>query len=368
MMKTREKKTLQVVLLSILCFILTALLGTGVLLTVSMRRAAKERVLTAAVEKFPLEELMLENSSAAQHILDEFVADERVTLENVQRIMENGTFSGFAAEIMDEYNSYLVDGGVFPQIEPEEFVRLIEENEALILEETGLEFLDPDKQKLRENLEQPLKAWNIAMEQSLHKGINGFTARATVSLWLPVTLGVFLLAILVWMVIFYVRGSFRAGTAFKVYSIALFVPCAVMLGGLCLTDLIASAEIPFIQDSMILLYDTLLPVAGIGSAVCVLLFVTGVMCSLLSAKFRPAADADEYNGSYDSEYDNTYDRFDRSTPEDTAQEEADTQPEEPEVKRQYCRNCGKPLVNPDAKFCYQCGNVQEHVSSEDLSI
>ncbi len=367
-MKTREKKTLQVVLLSILCFVLIALLGAGVLTSLSLRRAAQERVLTAAVEKFPMEEITVNGSSAAQFILDTFIADERVSIENVERVMQNGTFSAFAAEIMDRYNTYLTDGGELPKINPDDFVRLIEENEALILEETGLEFLEPDKQKLRENLEQPLKAWNIAMEQSLHKGINGFTAKATVSVWLPVTLGVFLLAILVWMVIFYVRGGFRAGTAFKVYSIALFVPCAVMLGGLCLTDLIASAEIPFIQDSMVLLYDTLLPVAGIGSAVCVLLFVTGVMCSLLSAKLRPAADADAYNGSYDSEYDNTYDRFDRSTPQDAMQEEAGAQPEEPEVKRQYCRNCGRPLVNPDAKFCYQCGNVQEHVSSEDPSV
>lgn len=358
-MKTREKKTLQVVLLSILCFILTALLGAGVLITVSARRTVQERVLTAAVEKFPLEEISLTDTSAAQFILDEFIADERVSVENVQRVMQEGTFSAFAAELMDRYNAYLTDGGEFPQINAEQFVQLIEENEALILEETGLEFLEPDKQLLRENLEIPLEAWNRLMTESLHKGISGFTVKAGVSLWLPITLGVLLLAVLIWMIVFYVRGGCRVGTAFKVYSIALFLPCAVMLCGLFAVDIFAGADIPFIKDSMVLLYDTLLPVAGIGSLVCVLLFITGIACSLFSAKRRAVlTETEEYNGSYDSDYDDTYSN---AVPE--YEEPAKEIPAEPEVKRQYCRNCGQPLVNPDAKFCYKCGNVQEHINS-----
>ena len=84
----KEKKTLQVVLLSILCFILTVLLGTGVLVTVSARRTLQERVLTAAVEKLPLEEIGFEGSSAAQFILDEFIADERVSVEKVWESVE----------------------------------------------------------------------------------------------------------------------------------------------------------------------------------------------------------------------------------------------------------------------------------------
>lgn len=354
----KEKKTLQVVLLSILCFILTVLLGTGVLVTVSARRTLQERVLTAAVEKLPLEEIGFEGSSAAQFILDEFIADERVSVENVRRVMQEGTFSAFAAELMDQYNHYLTDGGEFPELNAEQFVQLIEENGALILEETGLEFLEPDKQLLRENLEAPLKAWNGLMRESLHKGISGFSARATVSLWLPITFGVLLLAVLVWMIVFYVRGGFSAGTALKVYSIALFIPCAAMLCGLFATDLVAGADIPFIKDSMILLYDTLLPVAGIGSLICVLLFITGIACGVISARKQAVlTETGEYSGSYDADYDDTYAN---AAPE--REELPEEEPAEPEIKRQYCRNCGQPLVNPDAKFCYKCGNVQEHVN------
>ncbi len=362
MMNTREKKTWQVILLSILCFVLISVLGTGVLTSLSMRRAAKERVLTAAVEKFPMEEIALTDSSAAQYILDEFIADERVSIENVERVMQDGTFSAFAAQLMDKYSAYLTDGGELPQIDPEDFVRLIEENQELIRQETGLEFLAPDKQKLRENLEAPLNAWNTAMHESLSKGISGFTIKASVSLWLPITLGVLLLGIMVWMVIFYVRGGFRAGTALKVFSIALFVPCAVMLGGLFLTDAIAATNIPFLRESMGMLYDTLLPIAGIASGVCVLIFIIGIVCTLVSAKLRPAAV--DYDGSYDGFYaqeDAGYDSEPDFVPEYGEPESA-----EPEMKRQYCRNCGQPLINPDARFCYKCGNVQEAVKHDDV--
>ncbi len=362
MMKTRERKTWQVILLSILCFILITLLGAGVLTSLSMRRAAKERVLTAAVEKFPMEEITVNGSSAAQFILDEFIADERVSIENVERVMQEGTFSAFAAQIMDSYNAYLTDGGALPQINPDDFVRLIEENQELIRQETGLEFLSPDKEKLRENLKLPLEAWNIAMHESLGRGVSGFTFKATVSLWLPITLGVLLLGIMIWMVVFYVRGGFRAGTALKVYSVALFVPCAVMLGGLFLTDAIAASNIPFIKDSMGMLYDTLLPIAGIASGVCVLIFIVGIVCTLVSAKLHPVSA--EYDGDYDGLYAQEDAGYD-SEP-DFVPEYGEPESSEPEMKRQYCRNCGQPLVNPDARFCYKCGNVQEAIRHDDV--
>ena len=361
MMKTRERKTGQVILLSILCFVLIVLLGAGVLTSLSLRRAAQERVLTAAVEKFPMEEITVNGSSAAQFILDTFIADERVSIENVERVMQEGTFSAFAAEIMDRYNAYLTDGGELPKINPDDFVRLIEENQELIRQETGLEFLAPDKEKLRENLEAPLDAWNTAMRESLSNGISGFTIKATVSLWVPIILGVLLLGIMIWMVMFYVRGGFRAGTALKVYSVALFVPCAVMLGGLFLTDLIAAANIPFIKDSMGMLYDTLLPIAGIASGVCVLIFIIGIVCTLVSAKLHPVSV--EYDGGYDGLYAQEDAGYD-SEP-DFVPEYAEPETAEPEMKRQYCRNCGQPLVNPDARFCYKCGNVQEAVKHDD---
>ena len=52
------------------------------------------------------------------------------------------------------------------------------------------------------------------------------------------------------------------------------------------------------------------------------------------------------------------------TPQETPEAEAAEETSEPEMKRQFCRNCGQPLVNPDAKFCYKCGHVQEQIHPE----
>ncbi len=351
-MKTREKQTAKVVLLSIVCFILIMLLGSGILNAVSLRHAAQERALPAAIESLPLEKLALDEETAAEFILEEFVADERVSVENVRKVMRDGTFSRFAADLMDQYNSYLLEGGEFPALQAEDFVRLIEENEELIKAETGLEFLDPDKQKLRENLRLPLESWNAAMEQSIHRGVGGFTAKAMFSLWLPILFGVLLLAVMIWMIVFYVRGGYRAGTALKNFSIALFVPCAVTLLGLLFVNAAAEMNIPFMQQPITILSDTILPIAAVGTLVCAVLFGAGMLCNLIMKKPVNAEDA-----SYE------YDALDRAEPEFAEQPEEElrfTEPE-PEMKRQFCRNCGQPLVNPDAKFCYKCGNIQEHV-------
>ena len=368
----KTKHTLKVVLLSILCFVLTAVLGAGILSSVAARRSVKERVLTAAIEKFPLEELNINGEPAAEFILREFIADERVKIESVERVMREGTFSSFAAKTMDKYGKYLTDGGALPKLEQDDFVGLIEENQELIRRETGLEFLEPDKEKLHQNLQLPLEAWNVAAYEVLGRGVTSFCIKAFLSIWMPVVLGVLLLAVLAWMICFYVRGGFTAGAAIRVYSIALFVPCLVLFGGLVLID--AFAKIPFLRDSMGMLYVTLLPIAGVGGGVCTVLFIISLVCSSIEKK--KIAELAGYGGDYEKMY-TEYGEIPVYVPEtsepsastmDTAVPEISepdgmeiSEPDEPEQARQYCRDCGQPLVNPNAKFCYKCGSVQEQV-------
>ncbi len=348
-MNTKQKQTGKVTGLSILCVILIILLGSGLLASVSMRRASQEKLLTAAAEKLPLSEISIDNTSAAEFILNEFVQDERVTAEQIEKVMEEGTFSGFIADLAKKYDLYLDGSGTFPTLSADDLVGLIEENHALILQETGLEFLGPDKEKLRNNAVPIVDGWN-----SLDKGITGFAVKSSVSVWQPVVLGILLMAVLVWMIIFYVKGGFRAGSALKVYSIALFVPCLAMLVILVLTDAVGTKKMPFIGDSMPMLYGSFMPIFGIGAAICVLLFCTGLfLCSISEKRAQKAiaaaqAPAEEIPAE-------------ASAPEEIS---APEETPEPEMKRQFCRNCGQPLVNPDAKFCYKCGNVQEHINPE----
>lgn len=353
-MKTRERKTGKVVGLSILCFILTLLLGGGLLLSLCMRHAVQERVVTAAVEKLPLEEISMNDESLAQYILDEFIQDERVSVENVKTVMRDGTFSAYMAELTEKYNAYLTEGGEFPSLQAEDFVQLITDNEALIAEETGLAFLEPDKQKLRENAAPLAAQWN-----RMDQGIPRFAVKSAVSVWLQAVLGLLLIAVLVWMIVFYVRGGFRSGTALKVFSIALFIPNLCLFVMLVLADAFGGA---FLQESRGLLYGSFLPFAGGGALISVLIFCTGVIISRRTAK--PAL-TDAAEGMLETAEEKTAELVEMLEQNATGIKEELVQAEEEcSDKRQFCRNCGQPLVNPDAKFCYKCGNVQEHVNTE----
>lgn len=348
-MNTKQKQTGKVTGLSILCVVLIILLGSGLLASLCMRRASQEKILTAAAEKLPLSEISIDNTSAAEFILHEFVQDDRVTAEEIQTVMEEGTFSAFIADLAKKYDLYLDGSGAFPTLSADALVGLIEENHDLIERETGLEFLGPDKEKLRNNAVPIVDGWN-----SLDKGIAGFTVKYSVSVWLPVVLGILLMAVLVWMIIFYVRGGFRAGNALKVYSIALFVPCLAMLVILVLTDAIGTKNMPFIGDTMPMLYGSFMPIFGIGTGVCVLLFCTGLfLCSISEKRAEKAIAAVETPAEEMP--------VEAPAPEESP---ASAETPEPEMKRQFCRNCGQPLVNPDAKFCYKCGHVQEQIHPE----
>ncbi|MDE5564505.1 MAG: hypothetical protein K2I93_05070, partial [Oscillospiraceae bacterium] len=52
---------------------------------------------------------------------------------------------------------------------------------------------------------------------------------------------------------------------------------------------------------------------------------------------------------------------------ETSTESPTETPEAEKLTRHYCRFCGEPLVNSDAKFCYKCGTTQEQVKQDEKS-
>lgn len=359
MMKNKKKYGKpKFVLLNVLCFVLVMVLGTSLMASLSLRYTVQEELLPVTAKQLPLSEIPVNDSTAAQFILDEFIQDERVSVENVQKVMEDGTFSTFLAELTERYNTYLREGGEFPQVQSEEFVKLIEENADLIYAETGLRFLDADKQKLRENLSEPISEWNAAAEQSMHKGVSGFAVKASVSLWLPIVLGILLLAVMVWMIVIYVRSGFRTGTAFKMYAIALFVPSILVVLATIAANILVAVKSPTLGKTVALLNNCVWAFA-IGVLAAAVIFGLGILCNfIVKGKKAPAAQAEEvYDGFFAG---NPKPQEESTEPEPKAEPEAEEQ-----AQRKFCRNCGQPLVNPDAKFCYKCGNVQEHVNTEE---
>ncbi len=273
--------------------------------------------------------------------------------------MKKGTFSEFTAELTERYNTYLREGGEFPTVSADEFVKLIEENEDLILEETGLRFLEPDKQKLRDSMTGMVEDWNAAAEDSLHKGVKAFAVKAVISVWLPVVLSILLLALLVWMIVIHVRSSASVGKAFKTYGVAVFVPSVLMTALSVLSDIIVAVKLPVFGAADNFLHHAA-GIYALGILAAAVILALGILCDRITSgrrKSQTEAQQEPQKEIYDGFFGD-----EKNPAAEAAQPEEE--PEEP-AQRKFCRNCGQPLVNPDAKFCYKCGNVQEHIRMEE---
>lgn len=372
MMKLKKKYgKVKFVLLNILCFALVLVLSLSLMLSLNLRMMVQEEQIPIAAQDMPLESIPIDGSTMAEYVHRHFVQDDRVSVESVEKVMKEGTFADFAAELTERYNTYLRDGGEFPSVSADEFVKLIEENQDLILQETGLRFLEPDKQKLRESMSDMVEEWNAAAADTMHKGVKAFAVKAVLSIWLPIVLGVLLLALLVWMIVIHVRSAAPVSKAFKTYGVAVFIPSVLMTALSILSDIIVAVKLPAFGKWDNFLYD------GAGIFVCGILaaIVLFGISALLGLFRKKAKKEDEKSDEQEEIYDGFFGEQKPTEPEKTTEEpeaqpkeEPEAQPEEePEeqAQRRFCRNCGQPLVNPDAKFCYKCGNVQEHVSGEE---
>ena len=343
------KKYIFLTLLAVLgVFVLTSLL----LICMTLRYYVKTAAIPQAVESVVLENVQVSQpdgseKSLAQYILDEYIQDDRITVEEVQEVLHEGTFSDFAAVLAEKYNQYLTEGGEFPEIEAQEFVTLLEQNTDLIYEKTGLRFLDPDKKKLKENLNHPLDTLNHALESYMYKGVKGFFLRIAGSFWAEILLILLLGAALAWMIIIFMRGRKKIGTALKVYSMTAVMPCIVVfMGGLLMSWLMELIHLPAELGSA--LRGKTVVFSGIGILICIVLFCFGMLWNLISAKPAPSREVPEVKPASPSK--------DMPAPLDRTQP-LPVIPETP--KRQFCRFCGKKLVSPDALFCYRCGKAQD---------
>lgn len=377
-MKAQKKgNTAAVVLISILCFILTWILTTNLMGILLLRQYAVERAVPAAMSEIVLKDVTVRNadgsiSTASEFIMDNYVEDDRVTLQNIENILDQGSFTDFASTKAEQYNRFLLGEGEMPVLEAEEFVALIEQNEDLIYRETGLQFLEPDKQKLRTNLDMVLSGLNPVLDRTMNKGISGFAFRSLFSVWLEVVLGILLLLVLIGMIILYARNHKSVGTGLKVYSIAGFIPCILLLiGSAFLQFTLNHTGLAVLGNISGHFTKASIAVSGIGTLVCVLLFMAGILCSAICRKAVketiPVYDAGDFGGLSETEpvSDETepaaIEKEQTSVPANADVLPSGTEP----LKRKFCRCCGKPLINPDALFCYTCGNQQADAGTLD---
>jgi len=400
-MKEKEKQIYRMpkfLLLSSLCLVLTFVATSSLLVSLSVWGILQRNELPNAVASVHLENVTVDinetqKESLAQYILDNFVKDDRITAEQIEKILQSGDFTQWAGWMVSKYSDYLANHGektTFPELNEEDIVALIEENADLIYQETGLHFLEPDKEKLTDTLKAPIEEIDQHLNHSLNTGAGGMMTKFFLSWQFWTVSGILLIVLLIWEITIHKRGDKRTGSALQAYSIAGALPCLLFfLAGTCSVLLLHLADMPFLEDAVKAIRGTLTAVGGIGMLVSIALFVAGMTANLVSAQLRTEAGetiATEYdpldNGILPTE-ETAKDPLLETVPPSVMESEGNARTcqageaplppapvklskDSPQQKnnipkpilRKYCRFCGKPLTMENALFCGCCGKSQ----------
>ncbi len=423
-MKEKKEKSVynmpKFLLLSFLCLVLTLVTTTGLLVSLTSWRMLRYNELPNAIASVHLEDVTVdtdgdEKESLAQYILDNFVKDDRITVEQIENILQSGDFTKWAGWMVSQYSNYLSadDTSAFPQLNEEDIIVLIEENADLIYQETGLRFLEPDKEKLLDTLKKPMEEIDEHLDSSLNSGAGGALTKFFLSCQCWTVLGIALILLLVWEIVIHKRSNRRTGSALQAYSVAGAVPSlAFFLAGTCSALVLNIIDMPFLKDAVRAVKGTLIAVGGIGLLACIALFVAGMTANLVVAQLRTEAletNPQENNIPEDFRIENepenkpeTLPEMGRipetvpSSPHDTKSEQKQPTPEpvrlvkdsdkkpvketpvsapprvnlskptdkkaetetQKNIIRKFCRFCGKPLFLENASFCGECGKKQ----------
>lgn len=337
--------------LTMLCGLLTFLLTVLLLVSVSVRLHVTRNEPAKAASAVQLDKVYVKNEagttvSLAKLIAEDYIQDSSVAEENMQTVLREGSFRYILGDKVNVWNTWLLSGdGELPEITEEECIAALKQNYALFYRETGFQLNAEGEATLRSSLQERLPALNKQLRSRLDNPLTHGMADG----WLGVLAGVLLAASLVWMIVIQVSGGNSAGSAFIRCSTVAFVPSLLLLlGGAAGKAVLSETAYP---DAVSQLKETWLTVGCIAVLGCAVLFGFGMIWKQLSgnrsAKAAPAPQSAPAEKPAPKE---------KSAP---AEEAPKAPEEEPAPARRYCRFCGKPLVNNDAKFCYKCGKKQE---------
>ncbi len=380
----KERKaygTGKVVGLSVLCFLLIFLLSTLLLVCVTVHRHAVQEELPAAMSAIPLQEAYVrhngEDMSFATYLLRHYVENDSITESQMNAILRDSDFNEWLGEKTGQYTKYFVaadDTVPFPMIGKEEINQLFMRNESTFRLHTGMDDVAAEANRICSDLTPSLNKFNQNTYHLLAEGSAGFAIRAIVSKWIWCVLGGLLTLLLIWLIVIHVRGRRHVGTALKTFSVAACIPCAVLLlWGAFGVWILGAVHAGYLQAPARVLHNTWLLCGGFGLLGCAVLFSTGIIWNRIAGRvpksvedkvpeapavpFMPEASEKAQPTALPTE-------APAETPIEAAVEAPEQIPEVEKITRHYCRFCGEPLVNSDAKFCYKCGTTQEQIEPD----
>lgn len=344
-----------------LCAVLAFLLTLLLLCCISVRQHVMRNDLPKAASAVMLDRVTVKNASGAsvslaRLITEDYIADPGIGEEQMKTVLREGTFHYLLGDKVNEYNAWLAAGGegTFPQVTVDECIDALKGNATLLYRETHFQLSGDSEATFRQNLEQKLPGLNDKLSRILETGFVAFLLKGCIAGWLCYIPAALLLVLFVWMIVFHVKGKRFAGKGIRTFSVSVLIPCLLLvIWGIFSALLLGNTAY---GDAAKQLRETWLTVGGIGALGGIVLYGFGMICKLFEKKDAIPAEED-YLTSPEAESEMPS----APAPEAKPSEEVPEQP----ATRHFCRFCGEPLVNSDAKFCYKCGTPQEKPKSEN---
>ena len=217
---------------SIICSILLVISIISIVLTMSFRNIVNNNILVDTIKDVDLCSLEVQDESGKTVQLDEYIYnnyidDDRISVQNVDNVLNDPFIKDFIIEKLEGYQDFCMNKGEMVYITSDDIVNLIDENSDLLFNEAGLQFLEPDKQQLRNDL-SVLDDFKDFSDNYLTGWFSSGLIHTFFSLANVIFLAVLMAVILIQWIVIYKLNSRRIGKALRKYSIVLIIPSFII--------------------------------------------------------------------------------------------------------------------------------------------
>lgn len=353
---------------SVIFFIIVMISVICLIATLSLRTVVKKELIQKKIENVSLSEISVDNQKLDEYIYENFIDDDRITVENVDNVLAAPFIKDFINDKLNAYADFCLDKGELPEVTADEIIKLIEDNEDFIYKEAGLRFLEADKEELRNNLSM-LDSYNEFRIDKGEKWLVTAPIHTFFSFWNVIFLYALLAVVFINWLLIYKFNSRRASKMIRKYSKAVIIPSGIILAG--------AVTVPFIlkyfaSSSTSVFYDILkgfswnddikAPFIMYSGAALLVGLILEVFSIIFSGKSKSISSIDEtdgctvYNQAEIPEMDTVPD--DTVMPEpaytDNAISEEPVNEQTAEQIPGKCIQCGHQN-RETASFCAKCG-------------
>ena len=290
-----------VIVNNILCIAVLVGAVLALILSVSLRYIVNNDLLAETVRNAELTQIEVKDDSGETVPLDEwvykkYIDDDRITVKNVDNVLNNPFIKDFLVEKIHGIQDFLMDDGDIVTITSDDIIELIDKNSDLLYNEAGLNFLEPDKDELRNNL-SGLDDLAKFSEEHFSGWLSSSFVQTPFSLAYVIFLTVLLGIILAQLLLVYYFNGRRMLKALKVYGIAMTAPASVVFVLTLIPLIVFYSSSAFEGLSLGKLFAPFCVSSGILLVIGVIMLVGSVIAAkLIEEKAETVADTVETAG------------------------------------------------------------------------